>query len=97
MSHRASDWESIAISLGDFANHHTIIILGSLWKRDANIRHVRDRFVHTDQITGMQEAGIAVGGRDFVAQLLHITQQGRQELEIQETEDQHRLIRINAS
>ena len=50
-----------------------------------------------DQIIGMQQAEAAAESRDSVAQLLHTTQQGRQKLEIQETEDQHRLTRINAS
>jgi hypothetical protein len=66
-------------------------------KRDASIRLVRGRFAHMDQITGMQQAGAAAGSSEYVAQLLHTTQQGRQKLEIQETEDQHRLTRINAS
>jgi hypothetical protein len=35
-----------------------------------------------EQITGVQRAAAAAGNADFAAQLLHITQQGRQELEL---------------
>jgi hypothetical protein len=34
-----------------------------------------------EQITGVQQAAAAAGNSDFAAQLLHITQQGQQELE----------------